>query len=153
MITFQRETFEQVLEDIQPLWKTHYDEIAMDKDVVKLNPFIEAYQQLDDAGGLAIITMRADSVLVGYSFFALQYSFHYRDLVMAVNDLFYIKPEFRGTMQGAILIKKSENILRDLGIQQIQMRTKTYANFGILLERCGYQEVEVAYRKNISVPN
>lgn len=153
MITFQRETFSNVYQDIQPLWEQHYQEIALDKDTIELNPHVEGYKEIDDLGGLIIFTIRDDNRLIGYSFFILQYSFHYKQLICAVNDLFYLLPEYRGRWLGTKFLKESEALLKKMGVHQVQMRTKTYANFGKILERAGYKEIEIAYRKNINIPN
>jgi len=152
MITFQRESFKDLEEEIIPLWEQHYDEIASNKDVIKLDPNLGGYRAFDECGGLIILTLRDNGKLVGYSFFVLQMSLHYQTVIMAANDLFYVLPEYRGKMLGSKLMREAEKILKDLGVHQILMRTKSYANFGVLLERNGYEETEVHYRKLINTP-
>jgi hypothetical protein len=89
--------------------------------------------------------------LIGYSFFIAQYSLHYKHKILAVNDLFYVLPEHRCKFLGIKLIKESEKILQELGINQVHMRTKTYADFGSILKRAGYQAIEIAYRKDLTL--
>jgi len=152
VITFQKEDFNKVIDEVQPLWKKHYEEIALDKESIELNPHIQGYEELNKYGGLVIFTVREENKLIGYSFFVLQYSFHYKQLICAINDLFYILPEYRGKFLGSKLLKESEEILNKMGVHQVQMRTKVYANFGKILERAGYKDTEVVYRKNINTP-
>lgn len=145
----QLERFEDVLLDIPALWKKHYDEIADDKDKKPLSPDIGAYLRLEQGNRLAIITARDKGELVGYAFFVLSASLHYRTHLMAQNDLFFVLPSYRGRFVGGRLIDAAETLLKGAGVHEIQMRTKVKHNFGPLLERKGFNETEIVYRKYI----
>jgi hypothetical protein len=65
-LAFAVEPFVDVWAQAQPLTRPHYDEIAKNKELLKLNPDLEKYELLDRSGNLLLITARADGRLVGY---------------------------------------------------------------------------------------
>lgn len=152
MITFQQESFNTIRDECFELAKNHYEEIASDKDIVKLNPWYYGFEELEKAGAMKIITAKDNGKLIGYAFFLVQRSLHYYDFIVAVADLYYVDPKYRHNNVGTDLLNKSEEILKDLGVHQIYMRTKVYADFSPLLEKNGYNKIEVAYKKNINIP-
>jgi len=153
MITYQVDSFNSIKDECFELAKDHYEEIASDKEIVKLNPWYFGFEELERVGAMKIITAKDNSKLIGYAFFIVQRSLHYYDFIVAMADLYYVTPEYRKSGVGTELLNKSEEILKELGVHQIYMRTKVYANFGPLLEKIGYEEVEIAYKKNINIPN
>jgi len=148
-MNIQRERFSDIFMELPELWRAHYEEIANDKDKVPLSPDIFSYLNYEQNNRLVIFTARDEGKLVGYAFFILQFSLHYKELSMAANDLFYVRPEYRGRFIGGQLIDAAEKEFRQMGIRLIQMRTKTKHNFGRIPERKGFKETEVVYRKYI----
>ena len=104
MIKFGVEKYHQVCEDIKELIKLHYEEIAVNKDVIPLDPDWDRYKYLDDNGLIMIITARDESKLVGYSIFFITSHLHYKSTVYANNDLLYLHPEYRKGSLGIKLI-------------------------------------------------
>ncbi len=49
---YQQEFLATVENDIRPLIQRHWEDIALNKDKIKLNPDWEAYQKLEQAGML-----------------------------------------------------------------------------------------------------
>ena len=89
MIEYKEETFDQVINEIKPLLENHYEEIALDRDVIKLNPDYETYKKCCDSGLMKIITARDDGKLVGYLIAIIKYHLHYKDSLTAIDDIFY----------------------------------------------------------------
>ena len=58
MITYHVEQFAGAYEEAKPLIFAHWEEIALNKDSIALNPDVEAYQNLEDQGRLHIYTAR-----------------------------------------------------------------------------------------------
>ena len=65
-IKYQQEFLHSVVEDIKPLLEEHWEEVALNKDKIKINPDWEAYFSLESQGKLDIFTARDEGVLVGY---------------------------------------------------------------------------------------
>lgn len=149
MITYQEESFKDVIGDIVPLLNDHYEEIAQDKDVIKLNPDYEMYQRLCDAGVMRIITARNETELVGYCICVIKLHLHYKDSLTALNDIFFIKKEYRKGLIGVKLFIKTEEILKKYGVQRVIMNTKIHHDVGAIFDRLGYTETERVFTKII----
>lgn len=149
MISYQIESFSSIRDEVFELSKDHYAEVDSERNTFKLDPNFEVYEELEKMGGLTILVVRDDNKIIGYAFFITNFSLHCKTVILAINDLFYVKPEYRGKEIGKILLEKSEEALKQRGVHQIIMMTKKYANFSPLLERNGYEEIEAVYKKNI----
>lgn len=149
MIEYKEETYSDVIGDIKPLLDNHYEEIALNRDVIKLNPDYEMYEKLCNAGFMRIITARNDNELIGYCICVIKYHLHYKDSLTALNDIFYIKKEYRKGLTGVKLFVKTEEILKKYGVQRIIMNTKTHHDVGAIFDRLGYHETERVFTKII----
>jgi len=150
MIAYKEESYDNVIGEIKPLFDLHYDEIANDKDVIKLNPDYDTYKRLCDAGMIKIITARDDDKLIGYCVCIIKYHLHYKDSLTALNDIFYIAKEYRKGLIGVKLFIKTEEILKKYGVQRVAMNTKTHHDVGVIFDRLGYKETERVFTKIIS---
>lgn len=106
---FQRETLFDVIEEVQPLLKRHYAELAKNQDRVKLNVDWARYSAMEQAGALLIYTARKDEKLCGYAAFFVGPHPHYLDLALASNDVLFLAPEHRTGRTGARLIHHCES--------------------------------------------
>ena len=149
MIEYKEETFDQVIDEIKPLLDNHYEEIALDRDVIKLNPDYETYKKLCDSGVMRIITARDDGKLVGYLIAIIKYHLHYKDSLTAFNDIFYVDKQYRKGMTGVKLFIKAEEILKKYGVQRVAMNTKLHHDVGAIFDRLGYKETERVFTKMI----
>ena len=149
MIEYKQESYSDVIDEIKPLLDLHYEEIAGDKDVIKLNPDYNAYKIMDQRGMLKIVTARNGNELVGYCICLVRPHLHYLDSMTATNDIFYIKKEYRLGMTGVKLFKKTEDIMKQYGVQRIIMNVKRINDVGTIFERLGYKETERVYTKII----
>jgi GNAT superfamily N-acetyltransferase len=149
MIKFQVECLDTCLEDSQSLLKKHWEEIALNKDQVPLDPDWLTYQSLDENGRLFIITARDEGRLVGYSVYFLSRNFHYQSLFVAESDIFYLLPEYRKGLVGMKLLKFSEQALKNIGVNKIVSRIKIKNDIGLIFERMGFEPIERVYAKLI----
>src|SRR5262252_3896370 len=65
-ITYQVEPWECYYPECQALWLAHWIEVALTQAEVPLDPDVDRYQALADAGQLHILSMRDAGKLVGY---------------------------------------------------------------------------------------
>ena len=148
-IDYQEEWYDEVCEDMKPLIDKHWDEIALHKDKIKLNPDWEMYEALNKIDRLRIFTAREGEELVGYFIVLIHKHMHYQDHIYALNDIIYIKPEKRGSTLAYRLIKYVEKELKDSGVSVLMVNMKTHAPFDRLMEGCGFSNVERVYSKYI----
>lgn len=142
-ITFQKELFLEVMPEFPELFMAHYDEIALDKAQMPLNPAWKQYVNLESAGVLHVLTMRADGKLVGY-FFNLAYPhLHYSDILCSFSDMFYIARGYRRGGWGYIkMLLANEAMLRDIGVQKIFVMTKIHKSMVAVMKRLKYTAIE-----------
>jgi GNAT superfamily N-acetyltransferase len=149
MIAYKEESFDDVIGEIKPLLELHYEEIANNKEVIKLNPDYDMYKKLCDAGLMRIITARDDNKLIGYCICVIKYHLHYKDSLTALNDIFYISKDYRKGLIGVKLFIKTEEILKKYGVQRVIMNTKMHHDVGAIFDRLGYKETERVFTKII----
>jgi GNAT superfamily N-acetyltransferase len=146
---YSRENFSDVRNDIEVLLEKHWEEIALNKSKIKLNPDWDTYLSLYEAGQLGIYTARKDKKLVGYFIVVAAPNPHYKDHIFAVNDIIYLDPEYRKGFVGVKLIKYAEKNLKELGVSVLAINTKVHKPFDSLMERLGFSLIERVYSKYI----
>jgi GNAT superfamily N-acetyltransferase len=149
MVEYKEEGFDDVIGEIKPMLEHHYDEIALDKEHIKLNPDYDAYKTLCSSGFMRIITARDGGKLVGYCIVIIKHHLHYRDSLTAIDDIFYVDKEYRKGLTGVKLFIKTEEILKKYGVQRVIMNTKLHHDVGAIFDRLGYKETERVFTKII----
>lgn len=124
------------------LLKEHYQELTLNKDVVKLDVDWERYEHSEKVGCLFSLGAWEDGVLVGYSVFAVSRNGHYKGLKSASNDVLFLRKDKRKGITGIKLIKESEKRLRDMGVKKIVWHVKFGTVLGDILNRMGYVNEE-----------
>ena len=147
MITYQVEQYNSAIDEMKELYLDHWEEIAGDKDIIKLNPNYELYTQMAKLGFIHLVTVRDEECLVGYHLSLVYPHMHYKDSLTAFTDIFFLKKEYRKGRIGINLFKYMEHSLRAKGVQKIYMGTKLKHDIGNLLERLGYTPIERLYTK------
>jgi len=146
-LKYQQEFLSQVKDECKYLIQLHWDEIALHKDVIRLNPDWEAYQNLEDNHKLRVFTARDEGKLVGYFVVLVGTNLHYKDHLFANNDIIYLHGDYRKGFAGVRLIKFAEKCLKDDGVSVLTINTKVHQPFYKLLDRLEFNEVERVYSK------
>ncbi len=128
----------ELIAEIQPLIQLHYDEIALNKEHIPLDPDWDAYQFLADSNRMLIVAAREDGVLVGYAVFFITQHIHYKSTKVANNDILYLHPDYRYGKKGIRLIKDSETACRHRGVDKILWHIKFAKDFRNIFYRLGY---------------
>lgn len=145
---FQREAVGSLWAEVWPLLCIHWREIATWHDI-ELDPNLEAYEQLEEIGALRVFTARIGDELVGYAAYVVRPHLHYQGSTQAVQDVLFIAPEHRRGRVGIGLIAHADAELAKEGVQVVFQHVKCAHDFGALLERLGYSQVEKVYAKRI----
>lgn len=146
-ITYQQESVVSFKESATSILEQHWEEIALNKHAIKLNPDWDAYFDLEDKGLLKIFTARSDNKLVGYFVVICRNHLHYKDHLFAFNDVLYLHKDYRKGLTGAKLMKFAESFLKKDGVSVLVVNTKRHKPFDILLSWLGYNHVENVYTK------
>lgn len=146
-VKYQQEFLSSVRGEIEPLLNSHWEEIALNKEKIKLNPDWDAYQSFEDQGKLKIFTARDDGQLVGYFVVIVGTNIHYKDHLFASNDIIYLSPNHRKGFTGIKLIKFAEKCLKNDGVSVLTINTKVHQPFDKLMDFLKFRKIERVYSK------
>lgn len=152
-VVYQIELFEDVLEELKPLLQLHWEEVALYKEDIPLDPDYDKYSELCKAGVLRIATARDDGKLVGYFISMVHAHLHYKQDIYATNDILYLDESYRGADVAIGLFSFAEEDLKALGVSVIIISMKTAKPFDALCEVMGHTLVERTYSKYIKDPS
>jgi len=149
MLTAAPEPFAPFLEEVKPLLPLHYEELALNKDQVPLDPQYDEYLRRDASGMVMTIVMREAGELVGYFVGFVAPGLHYQTCLTLHLDIFWLKPEHRGKMGGVKLFRAVEIEAKRRGVQRMFVGSKVHMDASWLFERLGYTEVERTFSKMV----
>lgn len=148
MITIQQESLDVILPQVKELLDEHYEELTMNKDRVKLDPWFDEYLRLEAAKQFYTVTARDDGILIGYSSFIVKPHLHYRTIMTATSDVMFLKKEYRtASTAGLKLIKQSIEMIKSMGISKMVFRIKDSNDFSAILLRYGFTLEDRVYSK------
>jgi Aspartyl/Asparaginyl beta-hydroxylase len=146
-VYFQQERFRHLEEEVHPLLKEHWQEIAKYKDI-PLSPDRERYDTLEAIDVLRCYTARDCGELIGYAAFLKTRHLHY-DVLTAQQDVLFLSKRHRIGRTGLNLIRYAERRLQAEGVELIMHHVKTTNGAGRIMEALGYEEVDRVYMKRM----
>ncbi len=147
MITFQKESFVSVMPEMPEMFHALWLEQATEQDDVEIDPDWDRYAALDMSGQLHMLTARDEGIMVGYYMALVMPSLHYKTLLTAFADLYYLHPEYRKGMNGVRLFKEANAMLKALGVKKSYVMTNVRFPITIILKRLGYNCIEHAFAR------
>ena len=153
MLTLDWEPLRRLLDEgVEELLARHWEEVAVDHDIIPLAPDWDRAFALQAAGVLRTAALRRNGRLIGYNAFHVLQPLHYRLTTHAINDVLYVDPDERGTA-GLRLLRGTEQMLRELGVVKVVYHTKLHVAIGAarrntvgdMLARLGYRLDEEIY--------
>jgi hypothetical protein len=139
---------EEVFETMKQMFDKHYKELSVTKGF-ELNPDYEIYKHANSKNTLKIITCENDGEIIGYIVYFVGLNLHYRDCLLATEDIYYLKPEHRKGLIGLRMFKFAEKYLKSIGVNMIKYSTKTHLDNSKLFEFLGCDFVEKIYTKEL----
>lgn len=149
MITFAVEDWFAVKDEMSHLWPDHWQEVAVNKDAIKLDPDFDTYATFANNGMLHIVVARKEGQIVGYHFSVVRPHLHYRQSLSAFTDIYYIAPAHRTGRTPLRLFQFVEKTLEARGVQKMFTGTKLSLDAGPLFEHMGWTETERLFVKMI----
>ena len=149
MVKFTVENWNTIIKEGAQLLDKHYKEVSHFLDI-PLNPNHEKYLHIEANGNLKVFIARDENEnLLGYAVFFLNHNLHYMGSFQAVQDIIFIDPEKRGF--GRTFIKYCDEELKKLGVQVVyhHVKNKKELNFSPMLERDGYELIDLIYGKRL----
>lgn len=132
--------------ELEKIFPEHYEELSVTKEFA-LEPDYDAYRRLGEAKMLRCITCRYFDELIGYVVFIVSPHLHYKSCVTAIEDIYYVKKEYRKGRVGIKLFQYAEQVLKDRGVKRIVMHTKVHLDNSKLFEYLGYKMTDKVFSK------
>lgn len=142
MITVQVEPWSRFLPEAKPMFPAHWEELALNKDKVPLDPQYDEYDRRDAVDGVMVVTVREDGKLVGYFIGFVAPGLHYKTCLTLTEDIFWVHPDHRGAGAGVLMFKTVEQEAKRRGVQRMFVGSKLHKDASWLFQRLGYEEVE-----------
>jgi len=150
-LTYQKEDFEDVCDECMDLIIDHWQDVALNKDEVPLDPNWETYRMLFSQGFGHIMTARTEAgELVGYSVCTMMPHLRYKEVKWAEGDIFFLHPDHRKGSAGTRLLQAAEKMMKDLGATKLYQKVKLHRDVGKVFERIGYHAIERVYVKDLN---
>lgn len=134
------------IDQMWPLLQAHREELTVYPEIMQLDPDIETYVKLEDAGKLLSLGVFDYEELIGYSVNIVTRNLHY-DLLTCQNDVLYLAPEHRLGPLGLRLIRDTERHAREVGAKIMLWHAKQATALDGLLPRLDYQVQEIMYSR------
>lgn len=134
-------------ENCNDLFKEHYDEIALNKSVMKLSPDWTKYYALEQSNMLLCLGAFMGDECVGYSINFLMSHLHYKDLLYMQNDLLFVAEEHRKSRVGLLLIQETEVQAKEYGAKMMLWHAKENTSLSVIMQRMGYRVQDIIFSK------
>ena len=131
------------------LFEEHYEEIALNKQVMKLKPNWDVYHKAEDLGTLFTFLAKKEGKCVGYSSNMIGNHLHYADLLYCQNDLLFVSKEHRGGSLGIKLMKATEKHAKLLGCKLMLWHAKQDTTLAQMLPRLRYGVQDIVFSKEL----
>ena len=147
MITFCVESLTEKLEELKAHFPQHWEELALNKDKVPLDPQYDEYLRRDSLGQVLFVAGREAGQIVAYFVGFVAPGLHYRTCLTLTMDIFYVLAAYRKGSAGVKLFRTVELEARRRGVQRVFMGSKLHKDSSALFHRLGYEPAEVYHTK------
>lgn len=142
MLTAHVEKLADCLDELKPLFPLHWEELALNKDKVPLDPQYEVYLEREKRGEVIVVTLRELGEIKGYLVGFIAPGLHYRTCLTCITDIFFVHPDARGRHGGVKLFTAVKKELKRRGVQRWFTGSKNHKDASLLLDFLGFDPVE-----------
>lgn len=136
---FGEESWQSYYPECTLLWQLHYEELGADPKRSPWEPDVDVYRALAAAGRLHITGARQGSKLVGYNVLLLQPNPHYRTVLVAFDDMYYLHPLYRKGLAGVRLVQETVKMLRAKGVRRVLYQSNDKKPMDRLFRYLGFE--------------
>ena len=150
-ITF--EPFYVIARELPPLFRRHWREMGLHKELIPLDPNWDLMMQQSLNGILHVLTVRDEERLVGYIFNVVGPHNHFKTTLHAYLDMFWLDPAYRRGLTGLKMFRENEKHLRKLGVVRIlagetlHWHSKRNRQLRVLFRYLGFKAHEIMFSK------
>mgnify|MGYP001614702923 CR=1 FL=1 len=151
---FGWERFHTIAHELPPLFTEHWKELALNRDVVRLDPDWDRLYALDIQGVLRVLTARVLSgQLFGYVFLMVGPHLHYKSTLWGHVDMFWLDPVYRQGWTGVRLFKTLIKDAQTMEVVNLTLPTKHHFmdnRVTKLLQRLGFVPIETVHAMRLT---
>lgn len=135
------------------LLREHWEEVALNKAVMVLEPDEERYQKLEADGTFFALGAFCDGELAGYSGNFITQHIHYASLCYANNDVLFVAKQHRNSPLGLRLIRETEIEARRRGARMMSWHAKENTPLANILPRMGKRIQDIIFSSELAQSN
>ncbi len=148
-MNYSLEVLSKIKDEVYPLFEAAWDEVDMFADHMELDPDWEKVSLLEDSGMWRTYTLRNDErSLVGVICVIVQNLIHSRSNFVAITDVAYVKPEYRGEFREFLSLVEDD--LKEEGVSSFNFNLKSWDKRGEAFKSMGYKHSENVYTKMVN---
>lgn len=151
---FGWERFHAIAHELPALFVEHWKELALNRDIIPLDPDWDKYYRLDVEGVLRVLTIRVpNGTLVGYAFLMVGPHLHYKSTQWGHLDIFWMDPVYRQGWTGVRLFKTLIADAKTQGVVNLTLSTKIHFmdnRVTKLLQRLGFKPIETVHAMRLA---
>jgi hypothetical protein len=146
MITYSVSNVKDCVNGLKHLLDLHYEEISLLRNF-KLKPQWDIYEKCDDLGNVKVILCKDDDEIVGYIVFFISHHLHYADCLLATEDIYFLKREYRTGRNAIKMFKFAEDYLKSIRVDMVKYSTKVKFDKSVIFEYMGCEHSEKVFTK------
>jgi GNAT superfamily N-acetyltransferase len=123
----------------------HWNEIAKDKEVMRLNVDRDHYLNGERDGSVFCVAAWDVSKLAGYFIMHMYTHPHYQHVYCAQSDIYYLLPEYRSGVNGFTLLKAGLKVAKERGASYAFVSTKVGHDHPNLMDSLGLKPRDLMY--------
>lgn len=128
--------------ELPGLLDLHWQEVAEDKKIMRLEPDLDYYLSNKD---ILLVTARVEGRIVGYCVFWLHTHPHYKSVLVAQSDIYYLSPEYRSGLNGFDLLEKGLQFAKAAGARYAFVGTKVGHDHPEIMQHLGLKPRDLIY--------
>jgi len=136
---------DEMLANASELFSEHWEEIALNKQVMILKPDEQKYRAAEENGMLLILAAFEGDKVVGYSVNIVTNHLHYADLITCSNDLLFVTEGKRNGRLGLQLIRATEKMAKERGARLMLWHAKQGTPLEKMMPRLGYGVQDIIF--------
>ena len=132
---------------LAPMVRRHWEEVALHKGLMRLDPDWLRYRAMEQRGLLLALALEVDGEVVGYTLGTVAPHLHYQDLMVYANDAVFVDAKHRGGGVGLRLMRETERVAKSRGAQMAAWHAKQGTRMDALMPRLGYGVQDIIYTR------
>lgn len=151
MITVKQISYKELdgLPEFKDIAKEYTAESSLD-EMPPINPNVDLYIKLNEAGALTTLAAYDDELVIGYANFIMSPNLHY-SVTTAVTESFFVKEDYRKTGAGMFLLKEMERLAKEKGAIAILVSAPTDSKLSFVMDKNkAYKETNKVFFRSLA---